>query len=263
MRLEVLLATVEQKDLEIATRMNAKCDILIANQAPDSFGLRSMATEYGTVEMLTLPGRGVGLNRNLGLMRSSADVCLFSDDDVRYDDNYVDTVLQAFEKHREADIILFNLRGEGGERGASQIRRVQALNRWTALKFAGAPRVAVRRSSVLRANVYFSLLFGGGARYASGEDILFVASCIRKGLRAVAVPSDIGTIKYEDSTWFNGYDEKYFHDKGVFFAHLAPKAALLLSLRFVLKHVALTRSGPGFWRALSLLSAGVREGLGR
>ncbi|HAZ18610.1 MAG TPA: hypothetical protein DCY75_00365, partial [Clostridiales bacterium] len=50
-------------------------------------------------------------------------------------------------------------------------------------------------------------------------DTLFLHSCLQKGLKIYAVPDSIATLSDErESTWFRGYNEKYYYDKGVLFA---------------------------------------------
>lgn len=258
MQLEVLVATVDQTDLRLLSSMNIRSDVRITNQADDCSLLVS-EHPWGRAEMLTLPDRGVGLNRNLGLMRSSADLCLFADDDVRYADDYASLVTRAFAERPEADVLLFNVLPDGSERSRRVIVTEQLLNRWTAPAYSATFRIAVRRESVLRENVTFSLLFGGGARYSSGEDVLFVTDCIKRGLRVVAVPVTIGTVSDQSSTWFTGFGAKYFQDKGVFFAHLSPRLAPLLALAFAIKHRTLARDGVSWLGSLRLMLAGIRR----
>lgn len=100
----------------------------------------------------------------------------------------------------------------------------------------GAVRIAVRTNKLRQANIYFSLLFGGGAMYSSGEDSLFIAECIRKGLTIYTNPSVIGYVSQEESTWFKGYTDKYFIDKGVLYASLSKRLKKLLCLQYVIRH---------------------------
>lgn len=255
---EVLVATVGQTDLRIVEEMNIRTAARISNQA-DGVGLVYEERSTGPIEMLTLPDRGVGLNRNLGLMRSSADICVMADDDIRYDDDYEQRILQAFHAHPKADLIAFNLTSLNPKRPVRQVKKAKRLNRWTALRF-GTGRIAVRREAVLRANVCFSLLFGGGARYLSGEDTLFLRDCTKKGLRIVSVPISIGTVRQDSSSWFSDYDERYFHDRGVLYSHLAPHTAPLLAVAFMLRHPRLAQNGLSWRTAMKLLLDGCKAG---
>ena len=67
----------------------------------------------------------------------------------------------------------------------------------------------MRRESLLASGVTFSLLFGGGARYGSGEDSLFLKTFIDKGFSVYTAPVTIAEEKAGESTWFAGYNEKF------------------------------------------------------
>ena len=82
----------------------------------------------------------------------------------------------------------------------------------------------------------FSLLFGGGAKYSAGEDSLFLKQFMDKGYKVYASPVTIGREKEGDSTWFSGYHEKFFYDRGVLYHFLYGHLAKLWALRFLLAH---------------------------
>ena len=82
----------------------------------------------------------------------------------------------------------------------------------------------------------FSLLFGGGAKYSAGEDSLFLKQFMDKGYKVYASPVTIGREREEDSTWFSGYHEKFFYDRGVLYRFLYGHLAGIWALRFLLAH---------------------------
>ena len=49
---------------------------------------------------------------------------------------------------------------------------------------------------------------------SAGEESSWERDLRLKGLRLFQCPEYITTVKTEASTWFNGYDEKYFYDLG-------------------------------------------------
>ena len=61
-------------------------------------------------------------------------------------------------------------------------------------------------------------MFGGGARYGAGEDVTFIQDCLKAGLRVYTSPIIVSTMKQDSSTWFKGYDRKYYKDKGALLA---------------------------------------------
>ena len=106
-------------------------------------------------------------------------------------------------------------------------------------------------------NITFSLLFGGGARYCAGEDVTFVQDCLKSGLRVYKSPIIMSVMKQDSSTWFKGYDEKYFHDKGALLAANFP----LLSKpgAFLQAYKGMRRSEFTYKKLLDLYLDGVRE----
>ena len=108
--------------------------------------------------------------------------------------------------------------------------------RWYNCGRYGAVSFAVRRESLLLSGVTFSLLFGGGARYGSGEDSLFLKEFMDKGFSVYTAPVVIAREGAGESTWFTGYDEKFFRDKGVLYRCMYGKLARAMALRFLLAH---------------------------
>ena len=51
---------------------------------------------------MSLNERGIGLSRNTALMRATADIILFADEDVTYKDGYAQMIESAFENNQNA-----------------------------------------------------------------------------------------------------------------------------------------------------------------
>lgn len=94
----------------------------------------------------------------------------------------------------------------------------------------------MKREKLFESGVTFSLLFGGGAKYSAGEDSLFLKQFMDKGYKVYASPVTIGREREEDSTWFSGYHEKFFYDRGVLYRFLYGHLAGIWALRFLLAH---------------------------
>ena len=177
--------------------------------------------------------RGVGLSRNNALMRADADISVFADEDIVYEKDAAEQIRQAFVQHPEADMLLFNVKVAKERRTYwnDSFHRVRWYNcgRYPAYSFA------LRTGKMHAANVSYSLLFGGGARFSNGEDSLFISDCLKAGLKVYAVPVCIGEEIPRPSTWFFGYNEKFFYDRGVLYHYLYKKMAPVWGLRFMLK----------------------------
>lgn len=233
MRLQVLVSTMNQKDYSLLDRMNIQCDAIIINQCDYDKVDRFKFRQHDII-WISMKERGIGISRNTALMHSTGDVILFSDDDVVYDDGYVDIIINRFEEYFRDDILLFNIESTNLLRPTNW-KGFHKLKWYNCLKY-GAIHFAVRRNSLLQANVFFSLLFGGGAKYQSGEDSLFLQECLERGLRGYALSDKIGVVRQDTSSWFKGYNEKYFFDKGVLFQACFKRRSKLLLIVFLLKN---------------------------
>lgn len=229
-QLQVLVATMHQKELSIVEKMNIRCSAVIANQAD-----RNEILVKGDLKMITTTTRGVGLNRNIALLASDAEILLFADDDVVYNDDMPQAVITAFRENPQADVLIFGMdivkNGRVIERRYLKNRRLHVFN---AMRF-GTCRIAIRRKALLRANLIFNQNFGGGCPFSSGEDSLFLKACFDRGLKVYANQYVLGTCAKDTSTWFVGCDEKYFYDKGVLMRYLFPRVPRVMALYFAIR----------------------------
>lgn len=231
MRLSVLCATMDQNDLSKFKTMHIRSDVIFANQC-DRNETVSISLEGHKVTVLSTATRGVGLNRNLALLAADSEIVLFADDDMTYYDGYAEAVVRAFDELPEADLLVFSVdlvkNGQIIEKRRNTVRK---LHTWNSLKY-GACVLAARRASLLRARVSFSHLFGGGCIYGSGEDSLFLLDCLHKGLRLYSHSFVLGACSKDSSSWFTGYHEKFFYDKGAWIAAAFPRTGALFRLYF-------------------------------
>lgn len=233
-KIETLVATMNQKDAGLYRAMNLRTNAIIANQS-DTWACENYHFDYGKCTLVTTPERGVGRNRNQAFLKASGDILLLADDDLVFFDDYPATVQKAFKQIPDADLIIFSLASSPGARDlAAPVRRLKRIRIYNFMRY-GAPGVAIRRDSLLRANLWFSLLFGGGAPYSHGEDTVFLREALYKSLRVYAYPQAIATVRTQDSTWFSGYHEKYFFDKGALLGGVFPLAKYLVIPYFALK----------------------------
>lgn len=220
MKYQLIVSTMEQKDDSIYNKMNISSDAIIINQS-DCFEINETQKDGNTLKMYTFKERGIGLSRNSGMMRADADIIQFADDDMIFTDTYKEDVINEFKNHPEADIILFSLQSLNPDRPLIKIDKFSRVSKKEALKY-GCARLAARREKLLYNNITFSLLFGGGAKFGSGEDTIFLQDCINAGLKIYKSPVKVADVKQDESSWFNGYTEKYYEDKGALFRAALP-----------------------------------------
>ena len=233
MKVQVLVAAMHQTDTSLLEKMNIQSDAIIANQC-DRNSIDDFMWNNNHIRYLNFAERGVGLNRNNALMRADGDICLFGDDDMRYRDGYADLVIRAFEAQPDADVLIFNLYEPVKTRYVNE--KTSRVRFYNFLRY-GTARVAIRTESVRKHGIYFNQCFGGGTEHCHGEDNLFLADCLRKGLKLYAVPVEIAELTEErPSSWNTGYDEKYLRDQGILYRTMTRKYWRLLCLQDAVRH---------------------------
>ena len=254
--IEVLCATMHQNDFSKHDTMNIHdCDVVFANQA-DKFSYQEMTVGFNSVKMLTTATRGVGKNRNLALALASDEILLFADDDLQYESDMVKIVKQAFHRFPDAEMIVFGIKyKKDGKEFKCRIPKTGKLPFFKALRY-GTCAFAIRRCSVLKHNLHFTELFGGGCRYSYGEDTDFIVQCFRKHLRIYSYSEVIAATSKDSSTCFSGYGEKFFFDKGALARHSLGLAAVPYMVHMARKDL---ESDLSFWKKIRLLWSGYRS----
>ncbi len=257
MRLEMLISSVNQDAEALINKMNPECDAVLVNQC-DRDGEEEISVKQHAVKVLYRKERGVGRSRNLAMANAVQDIVLFSDEDIVYKQGYADKVLSEFEKHPEAELLLFNVevcpeRRTYWNEGFSRVK-------WYNCGRYPAYSIAVRRDALVQSGVQYSELFGGGAKYSNGEDSLFLKQCADKGIKMYATDVVIGKEEPRESTWFKGYTEKFFFDRGVLLAFLYDGMAWLWALRFILVKKEMFTGEIKKKQAYRLIKSGIRQG---
>ncbi|MBR4733958.1 MAG: glycosyltransferase [Lachnospiraceae bacterium] len=259
MRLQVLVSAVNADAKELAEKMNLQTDALIVNQC-DYFACEEFERGGNQIRCYSMAERGVGLSRNTALMRSDADVCLFGDEDIVYEAGYEKTILEEFEKHPEADVLLFNVKvcEERRTYWNDSFSRVRAYNSGRYPAYS----IAARRDRLIAKNLSFHLCFGGGAKYSNGEDSLFLRDAVRAGLKVYKTPALIGEEIPRPSTWFHGFNDKFFYDRGVLYGELyGPIMAPVRAWRWLLKNEKEFCADYPRSKAMAMMKKGWRDGI--
>ncbi len=211
---QILCVTMNQKDFSKIKEMNIHSDVIFANQA-DRNSYDELEFEGHRARMITTDTRGVGINRNLALLYADADICLFADDDVTYYDGLEEKIVGEFEAHPDADVIVFNVQTEDINRKQRIYEETRKCSRFVRKPW-GCVRIAFRLSSVRKANIWFTTLFGGGCKFPSGEDSMWMKDAADKGLVFYVSKEVIGEVSFETSTWFDGRNRRFYFGKGAF-----------------------------------------------
>lgn len=236
-RFQILCVTMHQNDFSKIDEMNIHSDVIFANQTHET-SYKEYVFESHTAKMVSTNTKGVGINRNLSLMYADGEICLFADDDMTYENNVEDIVLNEFNNHPDADIIIFNVKtSDDAVRKQKIYERTRKCSRFERMPWGGV-RIAFRLSSIKKANVWFTTLFGGGAIYASGEDSIWLKNAKRNGLCFYVSKEYIGTVSFDNSTWYTGRDEKLFFARGAYITQMNKRSFFFWKIYYAFRFSA-------------------------
>ena len=228
-RLQLLVATMNLTDIiGLCDKMHIASDALIINQS-DCVKYECLFYHGYKIECYTFAERGLSRSRNNALLRCTGEILCIADDDMVYTATYREDIINEFQKHPEADALVFNVTALNDERSGKPIEKYARVGKRESREY-GSVHIAIRKRALIGKNVYFNTLFGSGATYSCGEDTLFLKELIEKDLKLYKTPIRIASVDMSDSTWFKGYNEKYFKDKGALIEAAYPRCSYLLAI---------------------------------
>lgn len=226
MRVEVLLSVLKLNKNNLKN-MNITSRCTIINQCG-----KNNFEKYKNFNIYSYDELGTANSRNRGLEHISEDIILLCDEDVVYNDDYENKVINEFKNNPKADIIVFNFINPYRKKRINKRRKRVYLH--NSLNYASY-NIAFKRNSI--GNIKFNTLFGPNAKFISGgDDSLFLVDCLKNKLKVYTSPVFIGKISNDKSTWFKGFNEQYFFDRGAFFTAVSYKLRHLLMLQFLIRH---------------------------
>ncbi len=227
MSLEVLVSAVD-KEKKYFDKMNITSNCTVINQCRKNDFFR-----YKNFNIYCYNERGTSNSRNRGLEHITGDIILLCDDDFIYNDGYENIIINEFKNNKNADIIMFNINNP--YRNTRYHKRIKRLHIYNSLRYSSC-NIAFRSKSIFNKNIRFNTLFGGNAIYNHGEDTLFIVDALKSGLKVYSSVHNIGTVYHKQSSWFSGYNKKYFFDKGALFSAINYKFRRILIVQYLIRH---------------------------
>lgn len=126
---------------------------------------------------------GISVNRNNSIKCASGDIVVLLDDDVRLKTEYIESLKTLFETHPEVDVACCKIKTFAGEPEYKVYpEQEKLLQNIGALKAVSSIEISFRLRSVRDKGIWFDERFGLGTTVKSGEELLFLNACIKKGL---------------------------------------------------------------------------------
>ena len=230
MKLEILMSCMHQSDDTLVRQSRITGHAVVINQC-DRVDYREYPTEKGLARIWFTDQRGLTKSRNMAIAGSDADVCLLCDDDEVFVEGYEEKILDTFAQLPQADVIIFRMVNYPCGLG-DQVRRLK----FPQTMHVASWQIAFRRENLLRSGVRFDELLGAGTGNGAEEELKFMTDCEKAGLQIYYAPVEIATVAQTESTWFAGYDEKFFYNRGATTRYiLGVPLAVAYGLYYVLK----------------------------
>ncbi len=260
MKLQVLLSAMFLEDAGYVDSLNITGDVLVVNQcdrdACTDIVRRAADGGEQKVRFIESTDRGLSKSRNLAMDNADGDICILCDNDVEYLPDYEIRIKDGFEKHPDADLIVFYIKRK--EKPVPNYDRSKRMGYLSVMKIF-SPEIAFKRNSIK--GIRFDERFGAGSgRYLMGEENIFLYDCLKKGLKIYYEPVMIAKLREEESTWFKGYNKDFFISRGANFAAMSKLFSYVLIWQFALRKIRIYKNdGLTVREALHFMLKGRRD----
>ena len=184
--------------------------------------------------------KGLSVNRNVALSQATAPLLLISDDDVDYTEAGLMEVINAFNRHKDMDIITFRYVSISHEKFYPS--RICDLAHPEKGYFVTSFEIGFRRKAV-QGKIWFNENFGIGATFPSGEEEIFLRDCLDAGLKGIYLPITIARHDGTTTSDRNLMLASRPQTKGAVFLRLHPRQWPLRMILHTIREIPLWRKG--------------------
>lgn len=253
-KIEILLSCMFLSDSEeIIKRSHITSDTVIINQC-DEENYKEENICNALMRTFSVTDRGLTKSRNLAISKSQADICIICDDDEIFNEGYEKAVSSAYDALPDADIIIFDMVDRPLKWGNS-IKRLGYID----LMSVSSWQITFRREKLLASGVLFDENMGAGSGNGAEEEFRFLTQCRKAKLRIYHYPFRLASVAQTQSTWFKGFDEEFFVNRGNTTRYIM---GLPLSVLYAAYYAFAKRkqlSGMSMLRAFSYTVKGIKE----
>ena len=234
MKITTLVSTMNQtENQKLVEKMNIAGNYVVINQITNDNIELPEKCEYDNGICISYKGKGLSKSRNQAINEASTNICIIADDDMDYVKDYCKIIKKSYEKYKDADIIAFVVEHED-KNCEKKIMREGRIGFLKSMKISSV-QITLKKESIIKNNIKFNEEFGAGSKYYFGEENIFLAECLKKGLKIYYVPKKIAILKKSESTWFKGYTREHFNISGAVYYNMSKIFYSVLILQFVLR----------------------------
>jgi glycosyltransferase involved in cell wall biosynthesis len=177
----------------------------------------------------------------LAIKNAVGKICLMADDDIEYLPNFISTIISAYEKNNNADVITFEAFNKDGESHMSYPKT--GIHDKESLFKVNNIGITFRKESIQKNKVLYSPYFGVGAVFPGCTEYVFLRNAIGKGLKIYHQSSVLSIHRGISSGKKQGSDNAIFARTALRYKYFKWFSIpwLINYLRFILVHGYITR----------------------
>lgn len=207
---EILLSTMFKTDLSFLKKIFAhehfsNFNILIINQTDEE---KVLISDYENIRVINSLERGSPASRNLAIKNAIGDICLMADDDIVYQPNLKETILEAYSQNSDMDMISFEAIDENEAPYANYYP--EGNHDKISLKEIYTWVITFKREVFNHYHIYFNHFFGVGSVFKGETEYVFLRNAFDKNLKMYHISKTIVMHPYESSGRKMGGDEAIY-----------------------------------------------------
>lgn len=242
MKLNILVSTIDKgisavEGVLLSKREDVSYRISHQYTRPEFFGIpEGLVREDILVSQIQ--GRGVTKSRNNAIRISDGDIGLFADDDVRYQNEWLDMVKKTFRENPQMDIAIFKIKTLPGEPEYRDFPQEEMA--FSKAPSVGTIQLAFRIRQIKEKGIHFDERFGAGQKLLIGSDEqIFLHDCIRSGLKVMYFPEYVVQHAFQSTVkGIQKYDSKLNRVTGGLDARMNGWVALPKALLGTIKYTS-------------------------
>ena len=217
--LEILVATMNRSSLAFLESMfphdsYLNYRLLIINQTTEDCLLKS---DHDHIRVINSFERGLPNSRNLAIENAVGPYCLIADDDVKYQPNFYDDIIEGLRKFPEADMVTFQLINEKGALHRSYPDVIRHDKK--SIATANSVVIVFKLQPLLDQEVRFNLNFGLGSTFPTANEYVFLRNALAKNLKLFFEPKVLLSHPNESSGMDVGSDIMVFSRAALFYKY--------------------------------------------
>lgn len=219
LKLEILISTMDRVSLDFLEDMfpnnnYLNYNILIVNQTSKA---RLLCSEYDNIRVFNVFEKGLTKSRNFAIKNTNGDICLLADDDVIYESDFKEIVINAFKLYDEADVVTFQMKDLDGNYFKDYSEKLTHDSE--TIKTVNSVVIAFKPKSIKSNDIAFNLNFGLGSTFETADEYIFLRDALKANLKLKYMPKVILNHSFYSSGRDSGSDKLVFARSALYYKY--------------------------------------------